>query len=336
MKDLFTHSVDNSRGDAKAPSYLTVQQRESKAFRWWYRLASPPIPGNLAPFKEKELFRRGRTGSQIIPALYVLLIISIPASITSTNSLLVLIIIAGLLTLTVATVLNRLGKINTAGCIIVATFTAFPVANIVTTPGGVNMLGLPLFGLLVLPLVCAVSFLPEWWVFIVGLINLIFTFLVLLYFPQTGELSAILTIDFPGIITPIILVQIIVSIVAYLWVHSTAQALRRADRAEEIAKLEHDLALQAEATAQQQQKLEVSIQKIVETHTRVANGDFNARVPLTSDNVLWPISGSLNNLLARVQRLRQYAAELEYVKLELQQTREENRRLARRLGDKPF
>jgi methyl-accepting chemotaxis protein len=143
----------------------------------------------------------------------------------------------------------------------------------------------------------------------------------------------VLQIDFAGIITPIILIQMIVSVVAYIWVRGTVQALKRADRAEEIARLEYDLAHQAEEAASQKQRLEASIQKIVEVHTRVANGDFGARVPLTQDNVLWQISGALNNLLSRVQRLQHDAAELQRLKFALQQAREENRLLTRKLGD---
>jgi len=56
-------------------------------------------------------------------------------------------------------------------------------------------------------------------------------------------------------------------------------------------------------------------------------------VPLTEDNVLWQISGALNNLLARMQRLRQDGSEVQSLKYALHQTREENRRLARRLGE---
>lgn len=336
MNDLTTHSATTPQEGTQAPSYLTMQQQESKYFSWWYHIASPPRPGSLAPFKEKERFRRGRTGSQIIPALYILLLVSFPAGFAGTNPFLTPLVIGGLLALTVAIVFNRLGLINAAGFIILLTFIAYPTINIATTPGGLGMLALPLFSLLILPVMCAVSFIPEWWAFVVAAVNIFFTLFALIYLPQTAELNAMLVIDFAGIVTPIILTQIIVSVVAYLWVHSTTQALRRADRAEEIAKLEHDLAVQAEASAQQKQHLEASIQKIVDTHMRVANGEFNARVPLTEDNVLWQISGSLNNLLSRLQRLHQDSAELQQVKYALHMAREENRRLTRKLGDSAF
>jgi hypothetical protein len=65
------------------------------------------------------------------------------------------------------------------------------------------------------------------------------------------------------------------------------------------------------------------------------HGDFNARVPLTADNVLWQISGSLNNLLARLQRSRQDAEELKKMQIALKQAREEIARLKRQLNVNP-
>jgi len=332
MKNLPTNSIDTvSQEDILAgPVYLDSKPyQESNALRWWYRLTSPSEPERSASFKEQERFRRGRTGSQIILGLYLLLIISIPASFVGTNKYLIPIVIGSVIGLTLATVLNRIGAITLAGVLVVLTFIAFPVLNMVTTPGGLSMEVLPLFGLLVLPLLCAVSFLPPWWVFLVALGNCLFAWFALAYLPRTAELDAILAVAFMGIITPIIFIQVIVSVVAFAWVQGTTQALIRADNAEEIARLEHDLGQQAKQAAQQKQQLEASIQKIVETHMRVANGDYSARAPLTEENILWQISGPLNNLLARTQNLRQEAAQLQYV---LQQARIENERLRRASG----
>lgn len=234
--------------------------------------------------------------------------------------------------LIMGTMLNRLGQINSAGVLVVLTFVAFPILNIVMTPGGLSMLVLPLFALLILPLLCAVSFLPPWWVFVVALGNCLFTWFSLTFLPRTAELDAVLAIAFAGIMVPIIFSQVIVSIVAYAWVQSTDQALLRANHAEEIARLEHDLGLQAEEAARQKQQLETSIQKIVEIHMRVANGDLNARVPLADKNILWQISGSLNNLLARAQRWRLEAEQLQQTRIALQQALNENEKLRRVLG----
>jgi len=313
------------------PSYLIKRSQKKQVLGWWYRFTAPTEPKGEASFQELEHFRRGRVGSQIILALYVLLFVSVLAQFVGTNRYLDYIVGGAAFLLTGATILNRAGKVQVAGYIVVLTFLAFPIANIVTTPGGLSMMILPLFGLLVLPVVCAVSFLPPWWAFIIAAINICFTLYALTSLPRTVEVDAILAVAFAGIMTPIILTQLIISVVAYIWVHGTTQALQRADRAEQIARLEHDLAKQAEESARQKEQLDRSVQLIQETHVRVANGDFNARVSLTQDNILWQISGSLNNLLNRLQRQRQEVADLT-ARLELRQSHEEAVRLKQNPG----
>jgi hypothetical protein len=116
-----------------------------------------------------------------------------------------------------------------------------------------------------------------------------------------------------------IALQIIIAVVAFLWVRGTDQAIRRADRAEEIAALEHTL-------ADQKRQLDIGIQQILQTHVRAANGDYTARAPLGQDNILWQIASSLNNLLSRLQRSGQ-------AEHQLRRTDEEIRRLASAIDD---
>jgi hypothetical protein len=69
------------------------------------------------------------------------------------------------------------------------------------------------------------------------------------------------------------------------------------------------------SNAEQKYQLEAGIQLILQTHVQTANGNFSARAPLTEDHVLWQIAYSLNNLLARLQRLSQADIELHQTKL---------------------
>jgi hypothetical protein len=71
-----------------------------------------------------------------------------------------------------------------------------------------------------------------------------------------------------------------------------------------------------EAITRQKQELESGIQLILETHVQVANGDFATRAPLAQDHLLWQVAYSLNNLLARLQRLSQAEAELQQTTVE--------------------
>lgn len=292
-------------GEIKASTYLgTGSRQENRAWLLWYSFTSPREPPKSASFQHMERFRRGRIGSQIILALYILLLISTLAGFVGANKYLFSIVGVVACLLLVATGLNRMGKVNLAGSLVVLAFILYPVAAIITDPNGLSILALPLYGLLVLPLLCTVSFLPPWWVFMIASGNSLFTWISLTYMPRTAELNTLLNIALASTMIPIILIQLLVAVVAYAWVHNTTQALLRADRAEEIAKLERDLALQAEEAARQKQQLEANIQAIVNTHVRVANGDFSARVPLAQNNVLWQIAGPLNNLIARAYRWR--------------------------------
>ena len=129
---------------------------------------------------------------------------------------------------------------------------------------------------------------------IVGM-NSIFIYLDLLYQPQAPALTRLLDGQFLPVLSRPIALQIIIAGVAFLWVSSASRAIARADRAEMVAKLEHTL-------ADQKRELEEGIQQILETHVAIANGNLNARAPITEDNMLWQISRALNTLLVRLQR----------------------------------
>jgi hypothetical protein len=110
----------------------------------------------------------------------------------------------------------------------------------------------------------------------------------------------------PVMIRPIAL-QFIIAGVTYVWVYSTSKAIVRADRAEMVASLEH-------ALVKQKLDLEWGIEQILQTHVAIANGNLNARAPLTQNNVLWQIARALNTLLARLQRAAMAEKELQHMR----------------------
>jgi hypothetical protein len=311
MSTLSPHPGDQQEFTGSAQQRKGEEERPVGIIQWWYRVSSPPEPGASAPFQERDLFRRGRTGSQISFFLFLLILTSFPAAFAGSNSLLVIILAISLCVLIVALILNRLKMVNLAGVLVVLSVISGPTANILTTPGGVNTSALPIFGFLVLPVMCAVSFLPPLWVFAVAAVDSLFAFLVLKFFPSTGDLHTVLQTAFPGIVTPVILSQWIVAIIAFLWVTGARSAILRADRAEEIAALEQREIEQQHLQIEQKQRLDADIQLILQTHVQVANGNFTARAPLGRENVLWQIAYSLNNLLARLQSYTQIRAQYE-------------------------
>jgi hypothetical protein len=95
-----------------------------------------------------------------------------------------------------------------------------------------------------------------------------------------------------------VLAQAIVAFVAYLWAQSVLSALRRADRAEEIALME-------QRELRRTYELEEGVRELLAVHVQLANGNFQVRTPPIRNPLLWQIGNSLNTLIARFARLAQ-------------------------------
>lgn len=284
---------------------------------WWYRLTAPPKVSDNASLAQRELVRRGRLSSTILLGMLLFLLAALPVAIIGPDHSLLSILIPSLVISSVVLLLNRKGKIVTAGIVLVVGFEFGYIFGLLITPNGLGVNDLPRFDLLVEPVLLAVSFFPPRSVYLVALGNSLFIWADLSFMPHQPALGKLLTASFYTVIETPVALQIIVAFVTFLWVVSAERAIQRADRAEVVAALEHDLARQAQVISQQKHQLERSIEQIIETHRRVANGDYAARVPLTQSNVLWQVSGSLNNLLSRFQRLRQSEDEIQSLQARL-------------------
>jgi len=334
---------DEGARDNWSSTLFGSQETKKGALEWWYRLTAPVQPPANASLALRERARRGRLASTITLLLSIGLVVTLPTALIGSNSanhfLFPSLLVALLLCIT-ALLFNRRGYIKTSGGIVVGTIMLAFFLSLLNAPGGFGVYNLPVLDLLVIPELLAVSLLSKESVFPVALINSLYIWGSIMLQHHAPDLTDLIgRVGYYGLITRPVILQVTVAIVTYLWVRSASQAIERADRAEAIAELEHAMAEQEHVIAEQKRWLDLSIQQIVDTHTRVANGDFNARVPLTQNNVLWQISGSLNNLLSRFQRIRHdeqelrkmlpYFEQAKRVERELQQTRIEAARLER-------
>jgi hypothetical protein len=234
---------------------------------------------------------------------------------------------AGLFTLGAA-VLNRFGNVIATAVVLLLIVNGAIVASLLSQPNGLTTDALPAFDLFVISVVVAASLLPRAAAFVVAFLNIGIIAGLFFLTPHAPDLlrevsdPAILGgggVAIASLLARPVALQMIIAIVAYLWVRGADDAIRRADRAEEIASLEHTL-------ADQKRQLDIGIQQILQTHVRAANGDYTARAPLGQDNILWQIASSLNNLLSRLQRSGQ-------AEHQLRRTDEEIRRLASAIDD---
>jgi hypothetical protein len=276
--------------------------RLSFFMKWWFRFTAPDKPPADASLAQHELYRRARFTSLALIVMVVLAIAFPTSALINHNYVLFAGWCVGLVMTLVALRQNRKGNITAAGLIVIA-WTMSGQALAVESYG-MQLFTMPLFDLFIISELLAISFLAPGFVFLVGTTNCIIMLTLFLVSPHAPDLQHVLLQHgaFYLLARPIVL-QIVVALVTYLWSSSATKAIVRADRAEVIAQLEHMMAELEHTAAQQKRILDQSIQVILETHLQVANGDYSARVPLTGDNVLWPLAGNLNTLLARITRL---------------------------------
>ena len=301
------------RDETWKPPYLpdTLNTQTIPPLAWWYRLTTPKVPSSNTSFRTRELVRRGRLGSNIVLIALLLVFADSVSAFLAKHYSVVCIQVVVLVMFCVALRYNRQGHRLTTGLLVVVSgeigsiltlVVLAPISQLTSGSGFLELLALEIL---------AVSLLPAESVFAVALINVLFTYIALFLFSHHVSLVQTLWLsDFQALLRSTLL-YFFVAIVTYIWARSTMHAIAYADSAEVVATIEHAMAEQEHVTAQQKRTLDQSIYHITQTHLRVANGDYSVRVPITQENVLWPIAGSLNTLLARIQRLGREAAKLE-------------------------
>ena len=314
-------------------TFSASQSTNDRLFSWWYRIAAPPNVPADAPLKKRESVRIGKLTSLVLLIEYIYITIVVGTGLTN-NPALLNILIANYVCITIGVIFNRLGRTRISAAFAFLTIELGMIVNLlnVSAAGGLSSFNLPLLDILAQPELIAVSLFPAWTVLPVATFNCLFIAGCLAYLPKTAELAHTLSLAAYNAYERPIALQIITALVTFLWVSSAIQDMKRADSAEEVNKLAQDLSRQQQAEVQKKQQLEASIRQIMDIHTQVANGNLNARVPLDQNNALWAIGGSLNNLLARLQRWRQDALRLQYTEMVIQQVLQDIQ-LAKKRGE---
>lgn len=299
-----------------------------KEFSWWerallkwYIYTAPAYPGPQASFEQQEAYRRGRLASlSLLLLIFVVVLFMASIGITANINRPVFVISSiGICILVFGTgMLNRRGYLTAATLIMIVILDGGIATTAISVKGGLGLVNLPLFDLMIASELMAVSLLTPFSVFIVGFFNCCFIVLDVLIEHHAADLNHYLALSgWAVILARPLLLQIVVAIVTFLWVDSALKALKRADQAETLAAMEHAIAEYERSDAMQKRQLEQGIQFLIETQRRVANGDFTARVPTTQNNVLWSVAISFNNLLTRFQRFQQDASEIERIRQEM-------------------
>lgn len=276
--------------------------RRTGLLGWWLNLTSPAWPTYVVRVAERERLRKAELTSLSILAIFVCLVALVSNSLDDPTTAEAVVAIA--ISLLIAAVLNRTGRTRLAAYLVPSVMLLIMAANVVQ--GSLGLIGLPIYDLFAIPifLVSLIGDRRVTWVFAAVAI----TFVVGSYLTVSHEVLKLSNgVSFDsiayeqnifgvwGMINRHVTLLFFAAFFGWLGARSVDTAIARADRAEEIARLEH-------AIAEQTRQLEQGIETIRQTHARVANGDFAARAPLEQEHILWQIAYSLNNLIQRLQR----------------------------------
>jgi hypothetical protein len=220
-------------------------------------------------------------------------LINLPGAVLNKNIPVILITSLGLALCGLAYLFHHLDRILVVSVLLIVVVSLGCCLTVLTAPGGLDVGNLPIFDVLIVSELIAVSLLPAESVFLVAMTNALFTFVDITFQPHTAALGHFLAsnMGYTAIAHPVSL-QIVVAVVTYIWVRSTQYAVTRADRAEEIAELR-------KREADRKQQLDTDIEQMARVLVRAANGDRSARVDLSQDNVLWRVGNSFNLLMTR-------------------------------------
>jgi hypothetical protein len=259
-------------------------RRQTTAIQWWYETTSIPEVANDASFFKREAVRKSQLLSIVLFYYTIVVIVFLPCCLFLRNPNIAWADGGLIISAFSALVLNRFGFTGLAAIIIVVMYELMlSLALVLLTP--LDEPSIQLYDLYIMAELLAVSLLPARSVFIIALANSMIILASLVIQPH----SAAMDLDLQSQFIPLMI-----------------RPIARADRAEMIATLEHTL-------GDQKQDLQEGIEQILKTHVAIANGNFNARAPLTQDNSLWQIARALNTLLVRLQRAVQAERELQRV-----------------------
>ena len=261
---------------------------------WWLRLASSSTHRPLQTLADRELARRSDLIAWLTLGLLVATLLLALIALDDREALLSLVGLA--LGLGLVIILNRLGLVTLAGILLIAVIAGAIWGYMLASPLGLTMGQLPNYDLLAVTVVVAASVLPRISAFLVAALNSALIVADYLLRPHHANVvadaalySSVTQQTISLLVRPIAL-NLVLAVVAYLWVRGADLAIRRADRAEEFAVLEY-------REVQRTRALEDGMRSVRQTIARWAHGDLQGRIPPMPLPLLQEMGDDLNGFI---------------------------------------
>jgi hypothetical protein len=277
------------------------ERLESRKVNWWLRMTSAGWDAPQETIQQRERARRSALLSWILLGLFIALILFIPATLTDAPSAFsVGFAFVGLLLIVW---LNRKGFVTTAGVLMVALVIAATMSVVVGSPDhAVHLVYLPAYDFLVISVVLGAAVLPRSSAFIIAAVNITLIYADLLLQSKSKDLlDAISMYGLPTLAGRPVVIQVITAVIAFLWARGMDEAVRRADRAEELRTIEQHF---AEAEIARTKQVEEFVQEMISAISALANGQEG--LMLLSASHPWQQQATFINMqLKQFYRLKQ-------------------------------
>jgi hypothetical protein len=291
-------------------------RRHQQWLSWWFRLAAPPEAEATATDRERDTIQRGRTASLILLCLLPIMLGVGLIGLLGPNrqilytALTILVLIGG-----VCLPLNRWGRsrtrrgwmywgVNASGVLLCLAINVGMYVSILRAPGGLSPNDKDIFYLLVFAEMIIGAILPARWIIVALVVNLSFSWYMLCYGPHTPELTELLRTSLPTILIRLFQMHVIPSVIVWALALTTRESMDRANYAQKVAQLQHDLAVYDKQAAERAATLREQVTVISHTLLRAFRGDLSVRVPNEVGTTLWELAAPINHLLSQLQRQR--------------------------------
>ena len=274
---------------------MATEQRRTLA-SWWLSIASSSTANPQRTLEERELARRSDLIAWLALGLLGGLVMVSPIAIGDNIAALSFLCFFALQIAAIS--LNRAEHITPAGIILVISMNAAIFAYMWSSPLGLTMGQLPNYDAFSVSVVIAASVLPRRSAFVVATLNSVLIMADYLIRPHNANVIAdaalypSVTAQTVSLLVRPIALQFVMALIAFLWVRSTDRAIRRADRAEEVALLEF-------RELEHTRTLEEGVRYLHQTLAQWAQGNVTGRVPAMPLELLEQVRNDLNAFIER-------------------------------------
>ncbi len=287
----FVQTADTTNTPAKRPN-------------WWLRKTSFGWDKVQETIAQREIMRRSRLASWILLGILATLLVYLPATTRDVAS--AFSVLGALFITLIVIALNRHGFVNLAGTLLVVMICAAILSVVVAAPGGIiSLVYLPAYDILAIPVVIGASILPRWSGFVIAAVCAALIYADLFLQTKAADLQHAITVyGLPVLAGRPISILIIVALVAFLWMTSMDQAIKRADRAEELHALEQQI---IEVRTMWSEEANDFVQGTIKAVAALANGR-EAQVSLPPNHSFATQAAFVNTQLHQFYKMKQAAA----------------------------